>query len=184
MGHGNKMMKKIREITWDVKSLTIERTWFIGGIFLLGIFVRIYNLDARPLWRDEAWVAIVASTDNLSSAFFTNWPVPPLFVSTLYLSVHLFKNNEWFLRIIPALFGIGGMVFIYYFTRRILGRYAAIGTLLLFTFLPAHIAYSRELKQYTGDIFFGLLLLSVADHLLEHKLRSSLWWGIWPSREQ
>ncbi len=178
MGHGSKMMIRVKEIVRSVQSATIERAWFTGGILMLGIFVRIYQLDIRSLWRDEAWVALVASSDHLSSAFFTNWPVPPLFVSSLYMSVHLFKNNEWFLRIIPALFGIGGMVLIYYFIRKHLGRYAAIGALLVSAFLPVLIAYSRELKQYNGDIFFGLLLLLIADHLLEQKPGSPVWWGI------
>ena len=151
---------------------------FAVGIFLSGIFIRIIDLDLRSLWRDEAWVAILASSDSLSTSFFTQWPVPPLFVSSLYLSVHLFKNNEFYLRIIPALFGIGGMALIYYFCLKNLGKAEAIGALLLSSFLPVLVAYSMELKQYTGDIFFTLLLLIIADHLLQHKLRSLMWWGI------
>src|SRR3989304_8725920 len=109
--------KKAKNIVRDIQSMMFDKYWFITLIFLSGIFIRIHNLGMRSLWRDEAWVAIVASSENLSSSFLTNWPVPPLFVSLLYASVHLFQNNEWFLRIIPALFGIGGMVLIYYLTR-------------------------------------------------------------------
>ncbi len=157
------------------KFLIAGSPWIIGGIFLLGTVIRLYELDVRSLWRDEAWVALLASSDNLSSAFFTQWPIPPFFISSIYISVHLFKNNEWFLRIIPALFGIGGMVLLYYGVRNWLGKFEAAGSLILFSFTPVLISYSRELKQYTGDIFFALLLIILAEYLLQNINRLLPW---------
>lgn len=153
----------------------IEGPWFIVLIFLVGIFIRLYNLGERPLWRDEAWVANLASSGSFSSISFTQWPVPPLFISSIYLSVHLFRNNEWFLRVIPALFGIGGMALIYYSVKLFLGKIEAIGALILFTALPVLMAYSQELKQYTADIFFSLLLILIAEHIIQQRHRSASW---------
>lgn len=166
---------KTGHITQKRLHSLIEGPWFVGLIFLVGIFISLHNLGERPLWRDEAWVANLASSGSFSSVFFTQWPVPPLFISSIYLSVHLFKNNEWFLRIVPALFSIGGMVLIYYSVKRFLGKIEAIGALILFVALPVLMAYSQELKQYTADIFFSLLLILIAEHIIQQRHRFSSW---------
>lgn len=165
----------IRQVTQKAQYLLIEKHWLIFGIFIVGIFIRIYELDQRPLWIDEAWVANLASSDNISTAFFDKKHTPPFFISLLYASVHMFPNNEWFLRIVPAFFSIGGMVLIYLLVHKWLGKIEAVGALLLFTFMPVILAYSRELKQYTCDIFFALLLLFIMERILDNPRSGRLW---------
>jgi hypothetical protein len=67
------------------------------------------------------------------------------------------------------------MVLIYYSVKRFLGKTEAIGALILFVALPVLMTYSRELKEYTGDIFFSLLLILFAEHVIQQRHRASSW---------
>ncbi len=165
----------VKQVTQKAQYLLIEKHWLIFLIFIVGIFVRIYDLGQRPLWVDEAWVANLASADNLSTAFFDEKHTPPFFMSLLFASVHIFINNEWFLRIVPVLFSIGGMILIYLLARKWLGEIEAVGVLVLFTFMPVLFVYSRELKQYSCDIFFALLLLFLMERILDSPRSGRLW---------
>ena len=169
------MANTISETAQKIRFLLFEKPWLIYAIFFVGIFVRIYELGEKSLWFDEAWVANMASSDNLSTAFFNKRHTPPLFLSTLFASVHIFSNNEWFLRIVPALFSVGGMVLIYLLARKWLGKIEAVGALLLFSFMPVIFVYSRELKQYTCDIFFTLLLFYIMERILDNARSGRLW---------
>ena len=169
------MTNTISKVALKAHYLFIEKPWLIYAIFLVGIFARLYELGQRSLWMDEAWVANLASSDNLSTAFFDERHTPPLFISLLYVFVHIFPNNEWFLRIVPALFSVGGMVLIYLLVRKWFGKIEAVGALLLFSFMPVILVYSRELKQYTCDIFFLLLLLFIMERILDNPRSGKLW---------
>jgi len=145
-------------------------------IITLAAQIRTYNLGARSLWLDEASVANWISQSNLKGVLASLGPAPPLFVITIHYLVKLLPNNEFTLRLLPCLFGIGSLVLIYLVARRIDSKVALL-TLILFSFSPHLIIYSKELKQYSGDVFFALLLVFLAERIV----RKDSWrnWGLW-----
>ncbi len=145
-------------------------------IITLAAQIRTYDLGGRSLWLDEASVANWASQSSLKEVWASMGPAPPLFVITLHYVVKFFSNSEFALRLLPCLFGIASLALIYLVARRIDGK-AALLTLVLFSFSYPLIYYSRELKQYSGDVFFALLLLFLTERIVaKSTLRN---WGLW-----
>lgn len=146
-------------------------------IITLAAQIRTYDLGGRSLWLDEVSVANWASQSSLKEVWASmGGPAPPLFVIALHYIVKFFPNNEFTLRLLPCLFGIGSLALIYLVARRIDSK-AALLTLILFSFSYPLIYYSKELKQYSGDVFFALLLVFLTERIVaKNTLRN---WGLW-----
>ncbi|MBA7622534.1 hypothetical protein ES703_29912 [subsurface metagenome] len=145
-------------------------------IITLATQIRIYDLGGRSLWLDEASVANWVSQRSLKEVWASMGPAPPLFVITVHYIVKLLPNNEFTLRLLACLFGIGSLVLIYLVARRIDSK-AALLTLILFSFSAPLIYYSKELKQYSGDVFFALLLVFLSERIVTRDTLRN--WGLW-----
>lgn len=145
-------------------------------IFLLGLGLRLYQLDTDSLWLDEVKAAITSRMDFVSMLKFQaeHSTHPPL----LYIVNHFFLafmgNSDFVLRLQAAFFGslsllltykLGGMLW----TR----KEGLIGAFLLAT-SAYHIRYSQEARHYALMIFLGLLSLVFLLKAL-HSGRKRMW---------
>lgn len=145
-------------------------------IITLAAQIYTYDLGGRSLWLDEASVANWASQSSLKEVWASIGPAPPFFVIAVHYIVKFFPNNEFTLRLLPCLFGIGSLVLIYLVARRIDSK-AALLTLILFSFSYPLIYYSKELKQYSGDVFFALLLVFLTERVVTRDTLGN--WSLW-----
>ena len=141
---------------------------FNVAIILGGIFIRLFQLDWRSLWLDEACLANIIVKDDFEQVFnidlYSGFAFPPpLFTSIIHLISNTFGPNEYNLRFLSAFAGILCIPFVYILSKRFFDQYTATIALFLCSFNSILIFYSRELKQYTIEALFTLLAIYFAE---------------------
>lgn len=143
-----------------IRQLNLIQT--CGWLFiLLGVILRLRQyLANRSLWVDEASLAlnIVNRTySELIRPLDYDQGAPLGFLYAVKLMTQIFGNQDYVLRIIPLLSGILALYLMYRIASEYFGVYglAALG---MFSLSGSMITYSSELKQYSCDVLFALLL--------------------------
>ncbi|MFW6127392.1 MAG: glycosyltransferase family 39 protein [Thermodesulfobacteriota bacterium] len=138
----------------------------IAAILGVAVLLRLYDLAARNLWTDEAWVALAALAPTPGEALTLGRSTPSFYTLTLWALVQVFGNSEAVLRSLSFVFGVGAVVFFWLAARRLTSRPAALLGLTLVALSPVLVYFSKELKQYSGDAFFAVLVVWLAEGLL------------------
>jgi hypothetical protein len=143
-------------------------------IFGLAAFFRVYGLGGRDLWTDEAWVALAALQDTPGEALAAGQSTPPLYMLTVWALAQVAGGGETVLRSLSLFFGLGTLVFFYPLARALTTRVASLLGLAMMAFSPMMVYYSKELKQYSGDAFFAVLIFFLVERLQVQESK-----GIW-----
>ncbi|MFW6140738.1 MAG: glycosyltransferase family 39 protein [Acidobacteriota bacterium] len=138
-------------------------------IIASAFYIRVYDLGQRSLWLDEAWVANAVIQADLSMAIKRSLTSPLFFVLSVHYLALVLGKTEFVLRLLPCLFGFGTLIFFYLLSRKISGKTATLVTLFMLSFSHQFIHYSKELKQYSGAMFFTLLLVYFCEKILSSK---------------
>lgn len=153
-------------------------------VLAAGFFARLYEAWAYFLNPDEALHNLLASQSSLGLAYkaaLTN-AHPPLLILVLYYWRFL-GQSELVLRLPSVLAGSACCWITYLWLKQVADRRTAFIGLLLFSFAPALIGLSAEVRQYALVLFFmsGCLYLSErairADSILEMILFSLSLYG-------
>ncbi len=156
-----------------MKKNTPEKTFQIVFVLLilLGILFRARHfLAGRSLWLDEAMLAL----DILDLSFWelTQQPLPyqqgaPIgFLFIVKIFTLLFGDSEYAFRLYSFGAGIGALFLFAHLAKAYLQKAGALLAVALFAANLHLIYYSAETKQYMGDVFFSLLLLSLLHKLI------------------
>jgi len=137
----------------------------VALIFGVAIFFRLSEMGSRNLWTDEAWVALAAMQPTAKEALAAGQSTPPFYLLTIWAMVQLWGHSEMVLRTLSWLFGVGTLGLIWRFSRRLVEVPAALLALAAVAFSPIMVYYSKELKQYSGDAFFAVLVLWLTERL-------------------
>lgn len=134
-------------------------------IISIGIALRLIRyLHNTPLWFDESVIAADIINRPLTAFIHTSPDYtqtgPLSFYMLTKLSTMLFGNSEHALRLIPFLFGVVSLILFYYAARKIVSPGAVPIALALFAVLDPLVYYSTELKPYSGDVMFAVLILA------------------------
>ncbi len=152
---------------YDRKYLASYILLLIGFVIILREFI-----GGRSLWVDEAMLAL-----NMEKPFSQlllpldyNQTAPMLF---LYLSkafTLVFGISDYSLRITPLIFGLGSLYLFFLISKKILNKYAAAFSMLLFILSYKLIYYSHEFKHYSAEVFFSLLFFYLFLEIREKRL--------------
>ncbi len=137
----------------------------VALIFGVAVYFRLHDLGGRDLWTDEAWVALAAMKPTARAALAAGQSTPPLYLLTVWAAVQLWGHSEVVLRGLSLLFGVGTLFLIWRLSRALVDVPAALLALAAVAFSPIMVYYSKELKQYSGDAFFAVLVLWLAERL-------------------
>jgi 4-amino-4-deoxy-L-arabinose transferase-like glycosyltransferase len=137
----------------------------VALIIGVAVYFRLYDLGGRSLWTDEAWVALAAMKPTAAQALAAGQSTPPLYLLTVLAAAQLWGHSELVLRGLSFLFGVGTLILIWRLSRALVEVPAALLALGAVAFSPIMIYYSKELKQYSGDAFFAVLVLWLAERL-------------------
>jgi len=137
----------------------------VALIFGVAVYFRLYDLGGRDLWTDEAWVALAAMKPTAWEALAAGQSTPPFYLLTVWAAVQLWGPSELVLRSLSFLFGVGTLALIWRLGRALLEVPAALLALTAVGLSPIMVYYSKELKQYSGDAFFALLAVWLAERL-------------------
>ncbi len=138
------------------------RSRIVWVLLAIGVLLRLRTyLSNRSLWLDEALLAINIMRQSLAGllgplAYDQAAPVGFLLVSRL--SVILFGESEYSLRLVPLLCGLASLFLFRALAERILSPMASLIALVLFVASDRLTYYASETKQYSTDVTVALLL--------------------------
>lgn len=146
--------------------IRISARWFRNSLFLVGLVtvggaaLRLYGLDAKSLWLDEAtmyWVShgstaqVIASNAALQSS-------PPLYAILTNL-VSLLGDSEFILRFPSWLAGVAAIPAMYWLARQFLAKPASYFSAVVVALSVTQIQYSQELREYSFTFLTAILMI-------------------------
>ena len=162
------------QATWKRVQAFMKADYLWWGIVLLGTALRLRQyLINRSLWSDEANLAVNLVTRNFSGLtrlldYHQAAPLGFLFIEKL--SIIIFGNHDYIMRLFPLFAGILATYLIYKIARASFGTFGlfAVSVLSINWWL---VYYSSELKQYSSDVMVALLLVYLAINCLKENVQ-------------
>ena len=150
------------------------------------ITIDIYQWRAAlPLWVDEEAIALNVrdrSIGDLAGSLWLGQSAPFGWLVLERMAMAILGSGETALRAVPLLFGIATIGVAVWAGRRWMGQIAAFVFVVLCWIGPWLSHYRFEVKHYTADVLFGLLLPALAawaieaDRPTDRARRVWLWW--------
>ena len=134
-------------------------SWFLlGGLLFLAVVLRFIGLN-QDLWLDEiATLTLYARLPFLQNFIAFNSANQHMLYSALAsLSLSLFGESAWAVRLPAALFGVGGVAALYYLARVLTSEHEAVWATALLAVAYHHIWFSQNARGWSGLLFFALL---------------------------
>lgn len=127
-------------------------------IVLLGLFLRLYGLNAEGIWLDEG-VSIARGSSNLSGVLSGRVadPSPPFYYLLLHLWMKLFGYSEISARLPSVIFGVLSVLLLYRLGKVFINRKTGRTAALLLAISPLHIYFSGEARMYSLLILLSLI---------------------------
>lgn len=132
---------------------------FLLVIILLGIFLRIYNLEAESLWLDECFTLVYSSEDftGLLDRLKIDWH-PILYYLIMQANQYFLGNSEFALRLPSAIFGILALFLTYLAGKELFDQKTGLLASLFLAVSYTAILYSQDAKMYS--LFIAVFLSS------------------------
>jgi len=125
-------------------------------------------LHNTPLWFDESVYAVDIINRSITDFIHPSSEFLQVQALGFYIyekfAVNIFGTSEYAFRLAPFLFSIISLFLFYKIAKHFTNTRAACIALTLFAILDPLIYYSTELKPYSGDVVFTLLILSLATY--------------------
>lgn len=141
---------------------------WLAALLAVALGLRFYDLE-DGLWYDEVLTLVdyarLPFGDLLTS--FESQNQHFLFSLLARLSVVVFGEHAWSLRLPAAAFGVAGIWALYAFARQVGERREALLAAALLTFSYHHVWFSQNARGYTGVLFFTLLSSTLLLRALE-----------------
>lgn len=125
-------------------------------ILVLALILRLVLIN-QSFWLDEASQAMT-SYKSVSAIVFHNLYDfhPPLSYVLTHYWIQVSLNEVW-LRLLPLLFGVGTIYFIYLLGEKLFSKRVGLLAALLVSIAPYHIYYSQEFRMYSMATFFAIV---------------------------
>jgi uncharacterized protein (TIGR03663 family) len=146
-----------------------------GLIIILGAFLRLYQLELKPMHHDEAnlqyfyveplLISQPVFWDYENHGFFYNYLAAP-FVQIIGLSLYS-------LRFSAALFSILS-IFLFYFFKKYIGSLGVLVSSAFFALSPLMVYYGRQYTNYPFFVFFFLIFLLILANFSFNKKANKL----------
>ena len=149
-----------------IRSLIKNREWqaFVF-VALAGFLLRLFRIEVKSLWVDEAYVAGLMDQGPLELIRMSvaGSPHPPLAFLFFRFSTALFGQGELGLRIVPALASALAAVPLMNFVKRRTGIVPAFWAGMVWALAPFSVSMGQEAWLYGIVAFLGFLLMDTAD---------------------
>ena len=132
--------------------------WGIGGLLVLATVLRLHALEAGP-WLDEidTWVNYARRPLGEIVTTFDSQNQHLLYSVLARLSIVLFGDGVWALRLPAAVLGVLGVLALWRFALWITDSRQALFAAALLTVSYHHVWFSQNARGYTGLLLFTLL---------------------------
>ncbi len=164
----------------NLLSARAERQWLLA-LMLIGLALRLTRYLLRfPLWEDEAMLSanlIDRGYRELLQPLHYCQVAPTLFLWGQLTLVKLLGFNEYTLRLIPFLCGIGSLVLFRHVAGRLLQGTALVLAVGLFAVAYPMTRYAAEAKPYGCDLLLAMAILALTIEWLRRPDQARwLWW--------
>lgn len=144
-------------------------------IIVIGIVLRLIRYLQEPsLWFDEAVYAVNFIDRSIPELFHPSpdydQSSPYGFIVLVKLSIQALGNSEMAFKLFPFLSGIISLFLFYNVSKHLIGPRALPVALALFAILDPLVLFSSELKTYSSDIAFALIIYSLTVYVRSNKL--------------
>lgn len=164
---------------FDGKSyITRQQTCIcLAVITSIALVLRVLNLNSS-LWLDEISPLTFYRATPLVELFTTYYSTNLHLLNTLLvkLSISVFGEQEWAIRLPAMIFGTATVPAIYWTARLALSREASLSAALMIAVSYHHIFFSQNGRGYSAYVFFSLLSIGFLLRVLAAD-RLSLWIG-------
>ncbi len=143
-------------------------------LFGIALWIRLYRLDAQPLWLDEGttWAQVTGSkVATLLVDLFRPSQAYPLFHVLLKLNTRLLGDSEWALRLPSALAGALAVPALFALGQALRGWMVGLGAALVLLVSPFGIWQSQDAKAYSLTLLTVIVLAST----LVRAIRLNTW---------
>lgn len=156
--------------------VTSTQAWGLVGLLAVGTILRLYDLG-NGLWFDEILTLVAYARAPLGEivATFDSQNQHLLYSITSHLSIELFGESAWALRLPAVLFGVGSLAGLFWFGSLVTGRWEALLATAFLTFSYHHIWFSQNARGYTGLLLWGILASGFFLQLLESGSGRARW---------
>jgi mannosyltransferase len=136
-----------------------SRFWpWVALLTLLGMCLRIPGLD-KGLWWDEIYFLVVTVRHPLAEILtvFPGDNQHPFYSLLAWLSVRLFGEHPWSLRLPALLFGVASIPVLYLLGTSVTTRIQALLASAILTFSYHHVWFSQNARGYSTLAFWTIL---------------------------
>jgi hypothetical protein len=132
--------------------------WILLGLVIIGTLLRVHQLGTG-LWYDEIETLVRYARLPVKSIVITfDSQNQHVFYSVLSsLSIGVFGESAWALRLPAALFGVASLWAVWWLGRRITNEREALLATALLTFSYHHVWFSQNARGYTALLFWSLV---------------------------
>ena len=146
-------------------SVQAQRRWLLA-LMLVGVALRLTRYLLRfPLWEDEAMLSanlLDRGYGGLLQPLHYCQVAPTLFLWGQLTLVKLLGFNEYSLRLVPFLCGLGSLLLFRHVAGRLLQGVALVLAVGLFAVAYPMTRYAAEAKPYGCDLLVAMALLALA----------------------
>jgi hypothetical protein len=156
-----------------------QRRWLLA-LLILGVVLRLTRYLLRfPLWEDEAMLSanlLDRGYRELLQPLHYCQVAPTLFLWTQLTIVKLLGFNEYALRLVPFLCGLGSLLLFRHVAGRLLQGISLVLAVGLFSVAYPMTRYAAEAKPYGCDLLVALAILALAMEWLRRPGRTRWLW--------
>jgi uncharacterized membrane protein len=144
-------------------------------LVLIGAGLRVYQLDSG-LWVDEIYSLLGSVRPSLASivTHFSSNNDHALYSVLAHLSITLFGEHAWTLRLPALIFGIASLPMLYLVGSAVTSRYEALLATAMMTFSYHHVWFTQNARGYTALLFWTLLCTFLLLHWFQNRRGLSL----------
>ncbi|MCF7907342.1 MAG: glycosyltransferase family 39 protein [Candidatus Omnitrophica bacterium] len=157
----------------NLKAIPQNKVLIIFAILIVGLLLRVYKLDSKSLWYDEA-CALSFTEYNLSDVPSHRYIAKPVYFLILKPWVSLFGSSESAGRSLSVIFGLVSIFLIYKLAKILFGRSVGAWSAFILAISPYHIYHSQQLRNYSLFVLLGILSMFLFVKSLE-KTKNSLY---------
>jgi uncharacterized membrane protein len=142
------------------RILHVKTTHILLILIVAGAFIRFFRLEYSGLWIDEIF-SMLGSSPEKSLRDVYDYSVsdqPPLFFVILHYWLKFFGNTDFAGRALTCLFGLGGIVSIFFLGKEIKNEKVGLMASFITTLNWFHTDISKEIRFY--PLVFLLVSLS------------------------
>lgn len=160
----------------DNRSITSAR-WaqpVLVGAILIGFAIRIFRVEAPSIWWDEGYSAYLATQGWRDIVRLTAADIhPPAYYFLLKLWALPTGLSEFALRYLSVLVSLLVLAVTYGVVRRILGRSAALLSVVVLAVAPYQWAFAQDARMYPLEALLGVIMTGLAYGVVSARPRTA-----------